>query len=41
MTPFQLDPSAQAPWATTTMMFSENGMSLEGMIITQFFDWLP
>src|SRR5262249_1098434 len=27
MTSFQLDPSAQAPWATTTVPFSEKGIS--------------
>src|SRR5262249_4456541 len=27
MTSFQLDPSAQAPWATTTVLFSGNCMS--------------
>src|SRR6516162_5246016 len=30
MTSFQLDPSAQAPWATTTVLFSGNGMSRFG-----------
>jgi hypothetical protein len=28
MTSFQLDPSGHAPWATTTVLFSRNGIFL-------------
>jgi hypothetical protein len=43
MTSFQLDPSAQAPWATTTVLFSGNGMSRFGnlgrLVIFGFIDF--